>query len=99
MKIALAFANIEPTPATDRERVVHLEARIVVLEAELVAARRYAPQRPPAGWKRVKEVAATAHLSEVAIYKMAQQGRCASTKIRDCLWIHPNTVRRGRAKV
>ena len=93
---ALASVSVEEPLVSDRDLIISLLAQNVALRAELAHVRSLVPQGPPAGWKRVKELIATAHLSEQAIYKQAKQGRCASKKIRDCLWIDPTTVHRGR---
>jgi hypothetical protein len=89
MKSSAAFARTEPTSVVALERIVALEARIVMLEADLVAARRYMPITPPVGWKRVKQIAEMAHRSEAAIYKAVRLGRYESAVIHSQIWIDP----------
>ena len=79
----------------DRETLL---AHIAQLEAELAEARPYLPQKPPPGWLRVGPIADKLGVTNVAVYKMAQQGRIASTKIGSCLWVEPIETRPARKK-
>jgi hypothetical protein len=95
-KSAPAFAAAEE-PVSDRDLIISLLAQIVVLRAELAHARSLIPGAPPAGWKRVKEMAAMLHRSAAAIYKAVSEGRYESKKIKSQIWIDPNS-RRPRKK-
>ena len=69
---------------------------IACLESELAEARPYLPQKPPSGWERAGVVAARIGLRNVTIYRMANEGRIASTKIGPQLWVEPIMVRPPR---
>ena len=81
---------------TDIEEL--LLAHIGHLEAELAEARPYLPKRPPSGWLRVQVVADKLGLTNVAVYKMARQGKIPNTKIGPCLWIAPIETRPPRKR-
>jgi hypothetical protein len=82
------LAVLSPTEALLLGVIGHLEAELATFRLP----------RPPGGWLRVQSVAARLGLRPVTIYRMANGGRIASTKIGPCLWVEPIMVRPPRKR-